>query len=239
MKSVKLTRRKKFRVAAGSARRVPKRGNSSLVPSRQRVSAGNGRRGKAVLQVSGKPSRAFHRTSRRSVETSNGDGQLLTAVKQFGVAVRYFQKENYEKAKEILKRLADAAPPEVADRARVHLRLCERRSATASAPKTAVDNYLFGVAELNAGRPESAAEYLEKAHKREPKREDVCYALAASYALQGKADPALELLKAAVDLRPQNRFQARLDADFRSLAGNPRFRDLVGPERPQALRTAL
>jgi tetratricopeptide (TPR) repeat protein len=159
---------------------------------------------------------------------NNGNGHLLAAVKRFEVAVRYFQKERYGKAKEILKRLADTAPPEVADRARVHLRFCERRSATTAVPKTAADNYLFGVAELNAGRPESAADYLEKARRQEPRREDVCYALAASYALQDKAEAALELLKVAVDLRPQNRFQARQDPDFQSLAGNPHFQELVG-----------
>ena len=96
---------------------------------------------------------------------TNGDGQLQAAVKQFEAAVRYFQKESYEKAKELLKRLADTAPPEVAERARVHLRLCERRRAPAPTPKTAADNYLFGVAELNAGRLDSAADFLEKAHK--------------------------------------------------------------------------
>jgi len=228
MKSLNLKTRKKVRGAAGNGRSAPKSGRSSLVPSRQGVRSGNGRRGKAVLQVSGKPSRSFARTAPRSTVRNNGDGQLLTAVKQFEAAVLYFQKENYGKAKEILKKLADTAPPEVADRARVHLRLCERRSGTASAPKTVADNYLFGVAELNAGRPESAADYLEKARQKEPKREDICYALAACYALQGQGDTALELLKVAVSLRPQNRFQARQDPDFESLVGNPRFRELVG-----------
>jgi tetratricopeptide (TPR) repeat protein len=233
MKSVKLTTRKKV----GAVGRAPnKGGRSSLVPSRQAVSSANGRRGKAVLPVSGKPARGLDRTARRSALANNGDGQLLAAVKRFEAAVLYFQKERYGKAKEILKRLADKGPPEVADRARVHLRLCERRSATASTPKTVADNYLFGVAELNAGRPESAANYLEKAHQQGPKREDVCYALAASYALQGKADAALELLKVAVDLRPQNRFQARQDPDFESLVGNPRFRELVGLAGSPAVR---
>jgi len=238
MKSVKLTKKKKLGVAAGNARRAPKGGGSGMARPKQGVSAGNGRQGKAALQVSGRPSRGLDRTARKSTVMNNGDGRLLSAVRQFEAAVRYFQKESYGKAKGILKRLADTAPPEVADRARVHLRLCEQRSATASTPKTADDNYLFGVAELNAGRPESAADYLEKARKREPKREDVCYALAACYALQGNVEAALEHLKAAVDLRPQNRFQARQDPDFGSLAGNLRFRELVDPAGCQAERTA-
>jgi tetratricopeptide (TPR) repeat protein len=158
---------------------------------------------------------------------NNGDGRLLAAVKQFEAAVRYFHRETYDKAREILVRLAGTGPPEVADRARVYLRLCEQRRITAPPPKTVADNYLFGVAELNAGRPDSAAHYLEKAHKLEPRRDDVCYALAACYALQSKAATALDLLKAAIDLRPQNRLQARRDPDFRSLAEDPRFGELV------------
>jgi len=219
-------------------RRAPKGGGSRLISSEHQVNSGNGRREKAIPRGVGKPSRDFDRPPRRSTVMNNGDGQLQGAVKQFETAVSYFQKASYGKAKEILKRLADTAPPEVADRARVHLRLCERRSATAAAPKTAAENYLFGVAELNAGRPELAAGYLEKAHHQEPGREDVCYALAASYALQGNAEGALELLKVAVDIRPQNRFQARQDPDFRSLAGDPRFQELVGLLGPSAARTA-
>ena len=235
MKSVKLTKKKKIGVVAGNARRAPKGGGSGMARPKQGVSAGNGRQG--ALKVSGNASRGLDRTARKSTVMNNGDGRLLVAVRQFETAVRYFQKASYGKAKEILKRLADTAPPEVADRARVHLRLCERRSATAAAPKTAADNYLFGVAELNAGRPELAAAYLEKARHQEPGREDVCYALAASYALQGKAEGALEVLKVAVDLRPQNRFQARQDPDFGSLADNLRFRELVDPAGYQAVRT--
>jgi len=236
MKRVKHTTRKK--VGVTGVRRAPKGEASRLAPSGHQVSARNGRREKAVPPGVGKSSRDLYGPQRRSTVTNNGDGQLLGAVKQFEAAVCYFQKQSYGKAKEILKKLADTAPPEVADRARVHLRLCERRSATAVAPKTVADNYLFGVAELNAGRPDLAAEYLDKAHHQEPLREDVCYALAASYALQGKAERALELLKVAFDLRPQNRFQARQDPDFRSLAGDPRFQELVGLLGPSAAQTA-
>ena len=152
--------------------------------------------------------------------------------------MRYFQRENYNKAAEILEKLAGTAPPEIADRARAHLRLCERRRFTVSTPRTAADSYLFGVAELNAGRPDSAANYLEKANRMEPGREDVCYALAACYALQAKAGAALDLLRTAIGLRPQNRLEARHDPDFRSLAGDPRFGDLVRPKNSHTRPTS-
>jgi tetratricopeptide (TPR) repeat protein len=83
------------------------------------------------------------------------------------------------------------------------------------------------VAELNARNLDLALEHLNKADKLAPNREDIRYALAAAHALQGNTDAALEHLKAAVALRPGNRFQARYDGDFRSLAADPRFRSLV------------
>ena len=43
-------------------------------------------------------------------------------------------------------------------------------------------------------------------------------------------EAALEHLKAAVRLRPQNSFQARHDEDFHSLAEHPVFRSLVRAE---------
>jgi len=239
MKSVKMTKRKKLRVVAAEPRRAAKRRTSRQVTARQGLRTANSRRGdKTGGRVSGKRSQGLDISARKSTEAKNGDGKLLATVKQFEVAVRFFHKENYNKAREILQRLADTAPPEVVDRAQVYLRLCERRRSTAPAARTVADNYLFGVAELNAGRPDSAVHYLEKAHKLEPKRDDVCYALAACYALQSKAGAALEQLKAAIDLRPQNRFQARLDPDFQSLAGDPRFGELVHPASLN-LRTAL
>jgi tetratricopeptide (TPR) repeat protein len=240
MKSAKITKRKKFGIVAGDGRRTTRRRAASQTTAKRRLSStqtqkrglrfgsGNGRPAHNTGgSVPGKASQGLDLTPRRPTAEGNGNGAHVAAVKQFEVALRHFRKENYNKAKEILESLAGTAPPEVADRARVYLRLCERRSSTASAPKTAADNYLFGITELNAGRLDSAEHYLEKAHKLEPKRDDVCYALAACYASQAKAAAALELLKLAIDLRPQNRSQARLDPDFRSLAGDPRFVELV------------
>ncbi len=165
---------------------------------------------------------------RNSVEKHGSNAQLLTAVKSFESAARYFQKQNYEKAKQILEKLVSTAPPEVADRARVHLRLCcQRLGQTAAAPKTAGEYHVLGVTELNARNLDLAVEHLTKAYKLQPKQEEIRYALAAAHALQGNADAALEHLKAAIELRPQNRFQVRQDEDFQSLTADPRFKSLV------------
>jgi tetratricopeptide (TPR) repeat protein len=157
--------------------------------------------------------------------------RYVTAVKNFEAGVRLFQKQNYEKAKEVFEKLAGGPAYEVANRAETYLRLCERKLGRKEvAPKTAADYYDRGVAQLNARNLERAIEYLNRADRLEPNQDHVRYALAAAQALLRNVEAALEHLKAAIELRPANRFLARKDEDFRWLAADPRFRRLVHPE---------
>lgn len=173
-----------------------------------------------------------------SSERRDIDAQFTAAVKNYEAAVRYIQKQNYEKAKEILDRLVTSAPAEVADRVRVHLRLCEQKLHPPVKPlKSVEDLYVAGISELNGRRLERSLEYLTRAEKAEPKREEIHYALAAAYALQGNSEAALEHLKKSIDLRPQNRFQARQDEDFHVLSPDHRFQSLVNPEQSMAAGT--
>jgi len=157
------------------------------------------------------------------------DPQYVAAIKSFEAGVRLFQRQSLAKARRIFEKLSASTYPEVADRARLHLRLCEqRKSRPDPPPRTAQDYYVLGVAELNARDLQSAVEHLKRADRLEPNGEHVRYALAAAHALQGNTDVALEHLKVAIALRPGNSFQARLDEDFRALASDHRFRKLVG-----------
>jgi len=167
---------------------------------------------------------ARERTKHRS------DAPYLQAVNDFEAAVHHFQKERFDKAKEIFEKLAQGPVTEVAARARVHLQLCEQklRTETAPTPKTAEDCYNLGLFELNAGRAEAALEHLAKADKLNPRQEYVLYALAAAHARLGNIDAALTQLSQAIELRPQNRHHARRDEDFQPLANEPRFKKLTG-----------
>jgi tetratricopeptide (TPR) repeat protein len=83
------------------------------------------------------------------------------------------------------------------------------------------------VGALNLRRLDDAIEYLNKAQKSAPKLGHICYALAAAYSLRGDAESALQHLKGAITLRPENRIQARRDEDFHALATDARFKELV------------
>lgn len=167
----------------------------------------------------------------RAAEKQQSYVRYLAAVKNFEIAARAFQRQNYERAKAIFEKLAHGEIREVAERARVHLRLCEQKlTRPGPPPKTAEDHYTLGVGALNVRSLDEAIEHLGRAHKLEPEREHIRYALAAAHALQGNAEAALEHLKAAISLRPANRIQVRHDEDFLALALDSRFRQLVYPE---------
>ncbi len=171
-------------------------------------------------------------THRHSVVASSprppADVQYQTTVKNFEIGVRAFQKQNYDKAAEIFEKLLNNDARDVAERARMHLRLCRQKTARpAPQPKSAEDQYALGIACLNAREFTQAVEHLSKADKIKPHQEHVQYALAASHALAGNADAAFAHLEVAVTLRPDNRMHARRDEDFKVLSADPRFQALI------------
>lgn len=163
------------------------------------------------------------------------DIERESTLKNFGTAIRYFRRKDYEKAAAIFEKVATGPVREMADRARVHLRFCERMRHHGSRPKTAEGYYARGVAALNSREFDQALQYLSKSDKMIPNQEYVHYALAAAYGLQGDPDHALSHLETAIKLRPQNRVQARQDEDFQVLADDPRFGKLLGPGVQQPL----
>ena len=55
--------------------------------------------------------------------------------------------------------------------------------------------------------------------------------MAALDCLTGEAESAMTNLKIAIQLRPENRYHARNDEDFAFLQEDPRFTELLYPER--------
>ncbi|HET7102388.1 MAG TPA: hypothetical protein VFJ52_14630 [Terriglobia bacterium] len=162
--------------------------------------------------------------------------ERATALKDFGAAAKYFQRRDFEKAAVLFEKVAAGPVREVADRARVHLRYCERTQHNEKRPRTAEGYYARGVAALNRRDFDQALEYLNKSNKMIPNQEYVHYALAAVYGLQGDPDSAFNHLEAAIRLRPQNRAQARHDEDFQALESDPRFTRLLGAASQQPLQ---
>ncbi len=161
------------------------------------------------------------------------DPRVQQQLKVYEDAVRLFQQQKFHKAKESLEKVIAGPSKELADRARVHLRAAEQRISRPPeyTPRTVEEHYQRGVAMMNLGRWDEAREHLMRARKLAPKADYVIYAMAALDCLTGEAEAAMENLKLAIALRPENRYHARNDEDFAFLQEDPRFTELLYPER--------
>jgi tetratricopeptide (TPR) repeat protein len=154
-------------------------------------------------------------------------------LKAYEEALGFFQQQKFQRAKQSLERVLEGPSKELRDRALVHVRICDQRISRVPAPtaKSAEEHYTQGVALMNLGRWDEAREHLDRARKAAPKADHVVYAMAALDCLTGEADSAMENLKIAIQLRPENRYHARNDEDFSFLQEDPRFTELLYPER--------
>jgi len=148
-------------------------------------------------------------------------------------ALLQFQQQKFSRAKQALEKVLEGPSKELRDRALVHIRICDQKIAKTTPPaaKSVEEHYTQGVALMNLGRWDEAREHLDRARKAAPKADHVVYAMAALDCLTGEADSAMENLKIAIQLRPENRYHARNDEDFSFLQEDPRFTELLYPER--------
>jgi tetratricopeptide (TPR) repeat protein len=161
------------------------------------------------------------------------DPLVQAQMKLYEEAMSLFHQQKFQKTKQELEKVMQGPSKELVDRAGMHLRIVEQRmKPTADQnPKSPEDHYQRGVGMMNLGRWDEARESLEKARKLAPKADHVHYALAALDCLTGEADSAMVNLKVAIELRPANRFHARNDEDFSFLQEDPRFTELLYPEK--------
>jgi tetratricopeptide (TPR) repeat protein len=161
------------------------------------------------------------------------DPLVQAQLKVYDEALSLFHQQKFAKAKAELEKVLEGPSKELADRARMHLKIAEQRMKPSSElnPKTSDEHYQRGVAMMNIGRWDEARESLDKARKAAPKADHIHYALAALDCLTGEADSALANLKVAIQLKAENRYHARNDEDFAFLQEDPRFTELLYPEK--------
>jgi len=159
------------------------------------------------------------------------DPRFAQAVENYEGALRAIQERKFERAKTLLRKVIDGPSTELADRAAVHLKLCNQQLArAATAFKTPEEHYDFAVSLMNQGKYDEARAHLEKILKQHPKADYALYGLALLDCLTNKVEDALRHLDEAIRLNPALRFQARNDSDFHNLADDPRFTELLYPE---------
>ncbi len=173
------------------------------------------------------------KVSRRRTPKAKPDPRVAAMMKQYEKAVQHFNRRSFRKAMALFEKVAAGVSHGLAERARVHIAMCEQRIQAENSVRfrSVEDHYNYAVSQINAANFDEARAHLKKALKMDPKADHVFYALATVAALSGALENAMEYLDQAIALRAENRFQARNDEDFEALQDDLSFQQLVFPER--------
>jgi len=178
--------------------------------------------------AAGAPSGAPAAPGPKGAPAANPPNQLGS----FEAAMKLFHARQLKDARELFVLAARGPERDVANRAQLHIAMCDRRlQHTAVNLGSAEDYYNYGVALINARRLAEARAHLEKALESSPAADHIHYALALAQALEGDVANAHQNLKRAIELEPRNRLIARQDADFAPLTSQPPFDALIYPEK--------
>jgi tetratricopeptide (TPR) repeat protein len=159
------------------------------------------------------------------------DPRYTQAVQNYEAGLRAMQERKYDKAKTHLQKVVGGLSKELADRAMVHLNICNQHSEPAANQfKSPEEHYDYAVSLMNIGDYVTAREHLEKLSKQLPKADYIAYGIAALDCLTGHIEDALRHLDEAIRMNPALRFQARNDSDFHHLVEDPRFTELLYPD---------
>jgi tetratricopeptide (TPR) repeat protein len=146
-------------------------------------------------------------------------------------ALKLLQAQKFDKAKSLLEKVIESGISELADRAKVHINICNQQSdQIQNTFQTPEEHYDFAVSLMNLGDFVTAREHLEGLSTQRPGLDFVWYGMAVLECLTGRTSDSLKHLTEAIRLNPGNRFQARNDSDFRNMADDPRFTELLYPE---------
>ena len=141
------------------------------------------------------------------------------------------QAHKYDKAKGFFEKVIAGSSPELADRASVHFNSCNQQMSRVSTTfKTPEEQFDYAVSLMNMGDYVTARENFDALVKRSPKLDFIWYGMATLNCLTGRFPEALSNLHEAIRLNPANRYQARNDSDFKNLADDPRFTELLYPD---------
>ncbi len=159
------------------------------------------------------------------------DPRFSQAVQNYEAGLKALQAHKYDKAKPYFEKVAAGPSPELADRASVHLATCNQQMNRVSTTfKTAEEQFDYAVSLMNMGDYVTARENFDQLTKKSPKLDFIWYGMAALNCLTGHFPEAIGNLGEAIRLNPANRFQARNDSDFKNLADDPRFTELLYPD---------
>lgn len=183
------------------------------------------------LEVKPKSPSARVKAEPRRVAPDERQVRFAHALQGYEQALKLLQAHKYEKAKSVLQKVIESGVSELADRAKVHISICNQQlDQIQNTFGTPEERYDFAVSLMNLGDFITAREHLEIISTQKPSLDFVWYGRAVLECLTGRTTESLQHLAEAIRINPGNRFQARNDSDFRNMADDPRFTELLYPE---------
>jgi tetratricopeptide (TPR) repeat protein len=153
------------------------------------------------------------------------------ALESYTSALKLMQDGKFEKAQAAFEKLLAHCPADIAERARLYLSACIRQMQEHGTRFNTIEEHFdYAVSLLNQGLYDDAREQLEEILKKNKACDFALYGLAVLNSMTGQTEKSLENLSEAIRLNPQNRIQARGDADFQDIMDDPRFTELLYPE---------
>ncbi len=156
----------------------------------------------------------------------------LTQLQLFDRAIQLFRAQNFTQAREHFVQAVDGEQHAIAQAARAHISMCDRRLAKPALNLSTVeDHYNYAVERINARDIATARHHLDIAQGMDMGADHIFYAQAVCASLSGDSRNAYENLKRAIEIAPRNRLAARQDADFAAVAQQPLIQQLLYPEK--------
>lgn len=167
------------------------------------------------------------------VAVPSGPSSHDVAVEVFERGFRALQQRSYPEAAGLFASIIEAHPDEkeLHERARVYLAVCSRHAPEnrRQEPKTVEERMNAATVAINQAAFGEALQLLRSVERDDGENDLVQYMLAIAHASLGQADDALEHLRQAVALNPENRYLAVQDGDLESLRQHPAFVALLEP----------
>jgi tetratricopeptide (TPR) repeat protein len=167
----------------------------------------------------------------QSQSKSSEDPRYTQAVQSYQDGLRFLQERKFDRARALFQKVVAAGIRQLSDRANVHLLTCNQHlDRTATSFKTPEEHYDYAVSLINIGDYITAREHMETILKQLPNADYALYGMAVLDCLTGQYEDSLRRLEQSIRLNRRNRYQARNDSDFKNLADDPRFTELLYPE---------
>ena len=140
------------------------------------------------------------------------------------------QRRDFAASADALRNVIERYPDEreLLERARLYLKVCERElEPKEPAPKTPDEWVYAATVSLNQGDEASALRHLQRALSDDARHDHARYMMAVVAARRSDHAGALDQLRQAISLNPENRSLARQDPELEALRDDAGFKAIV------------